>query len=127
MSEDGPATAEAIDLMNYGKAIRIVRAARGLTQRELAGRLTIGPSQLSLVEAGKRRPSIGVLDEIASAMQVPPHLLTVLASEPDDIEKRIDPTQLAELATSLLELLVKPQRPAPPTRKKSTGGLRRAS
>lgn len=92
--------------MHYGKAIKIVRAAHGLKQRELAERLSIGPSQLSLIEAGKRQPSIGVLDEIASALQVPPHLLTVLASEPNDIDKRIDPKHMADLAKSLLELLV---------------------
>jgi transcriptional regulator with XRE-family HTH domain len=92
--------------MNYGKAIKIVRAAHGLTQRDLAERLSVGPSQLSLIEAGKRKPSLDVLDEIASALQVPPHLLTVLASEPSDIDKRIDPKHLADLAKSLLELLV---------------------
>jgi transcriptional regulator with XRE-family HTH domain len=92
--------------MNYGKAIKIVRAAHGLTQRELAARLSVGPSALSLIEAGKRQPSVGVLDEIASVLHVPPHLLTVLASESNDIDKRIDPRQLADLAKSLLELLV---------------------
>jgi transcriptional regulator with XRE-family HTH domain len=92
--------------MNYGKAIKIVRAAHGLTQSELAERLTIGASHLSLIESGKRQPSVKVLDEIATALEVPPHLLTVLASDPRDIAKRADPQQVAELARSLLELLV---------------------
>ena len=106
MSEGGLTTAEGFDGMNYGKAIKIVRAAHGLTQRDLAERLSIGPSQLSLIEAGKRQPSVGVLDEIASVLEVPPHLLTVLASEPGDIDKRIDPKHMGDLAKSLLELLV---------------------
>lgn len=92
--------------MNYGKAIRIVRTAHGLTQLELADRLSIGPSHLSLIEAGKRQPSLRVLDEISTALDVPPHLLTLLASEPEEIEKRVDPKQIAELARSLLALLV---------------------
>ena len=92
--------------MNYGKAIKIVRTAHGLSQRDLADRLSIGPSHLSLIEAGKRQPSLSVLDEIASELRVPPHLLTVLASEPDDIDQRIDPKHLGDLAKSLLELLV---------------------
>ncbi len=36
--------------MNYGKAVKIVRAAQGLTQSELANRLSIGASHLSLIE-----------------------------------------------------------------------------
>lgn len=106
--------------MHYGKAIKIVRAAHGLKQRELAERLSIGPSQLSLIEAGKRQPSVGVLDEIALALQVPPHLLTVLASEPSDIDKRIDPKQMSDLAKSLLELLVASGETAVPRTKQKT-------
>jgi transcriptional regulator with XRE-family HTH domain len=92
--------------MNYGKAIKIVRTAHGLTQSELAERLSIGASHLSLIESGKRQPSLTVLEEIATALDVPPHLLTVLASDPKEIGKRADPQQVAELARSLLELLV---------------------
>ena len=92
--------------MNYGKAVKIVRTAHGLTQSDLADRLSIGASHLSLIEAGRRQPSVKVLEEIATALDVPPHLLTLLASEPGEIEKRVDPKQLAELARSLLDLLV---------------------
>lgn len=92
--------------MNYGKAIRIVRTAHGLTQAELTERLSIGPSHLSLIEGGRRQPSLRVLDEISAALDVPPHLLTLLSSEPEDVEAHIDPRQLAELARSLLGLLV---------------------
>ena len=49
--------------MNYGKAIKIVRTAHGLTQAELTERLSIGPSHLSLIEAGRRQPSLRVLGE----------------------------------------------------------------
>jgi transcriptional regulator with XRE-family HTH domain len=92
--------------MNYGKAIKIVRTAHSLSQNELAERLSIGASQLSLIEAGKRQPSLKVLDEISKALGVPPHLLTLLASGPSEIDRKADPKQIAELARSLLELLV---------------------
>jgi XRE family transcriptional regulator, regulator of sulfur utilization len=92
--------------MNYGKAVKIVRTAHGLTQSELAERLSVGASHLSLIEAGKRQPSLRVLDEIAEALDVPPHLLTLLASDPEEIENHADPQQIAELARSLLALLV---------------------
>lgn len=92
--------------MNYGKAIKIVRTAHGLTQAELAERLSIGPSHLSLIEAGRRQPSLRVLDEISVALGVPPHLLMLLSSGPEDFEAHTDPGQIAELARSLLGLLM---------------------
>lgn len=94
--------------MDYGKAIRIVRTAYGLTQGELAERLSVGSSQLSLIESGNRQPSLKVLDEVSNALGVPAHLLTLLASEPDDIDldnKKMAP-EIAELAKALLKLLV---------------------
>jgi transcriptional regulator with XRE-family HTH domain len=92
--------------LNYGKAIRIVRTAYGLTQGELAKRLNIGASHLSLVEARKREPSLKVVNDIAAVLGVPPHLLTLLASEPADLEDPDKSPEIAELAKSLLKLLV---------------------
>jgi transcriptional regulator with XRE-family HTH domain len=92
--------------MDYGKAIRVVRTAYGLTQADLAQRLSVGASQLSLIEAGKRQPSLQVLDDVSVALGVPPHLLTLLASEPSDIDDPKNAAEVAELAKSLLRLLV---------------------
>src|SRR5258708_7978291 len=92
--------------MDYGRAIRIVRTAYGLTQTELAERLSIGSSQLSLIEAGRRQPSLKVLDEVSNALGVPAHLLTLLASEPEDIDDKRNSPEIAELAKALLKLLV---------------------
>jgi transcriptional regulator with XRE-family HTH domain len=92
--------------MNYGKAIRICRSAHGLSQGELAKRLSIGASQLSLIEAGKRQPSVKVLEQVSAALRVAPHLLTVLASEPEDLDQPDRQAQLCELGRALLQLLV---------------------
>ena len=92
--------------MDYGRAIRIVRTAHDLTQAELADRLSIGSSQLSLIEAGRRQPSLNVLEEVSNALGVPAHLLTLLASELEDIDDKRDSPEIAELAKALLKLLV---------------------
>lgn len=92
--------------MNYGRAIKIVRTAYGLSQSVLAERLSIGASQLSLIEANKRQPSLRVLQEISAALEVPPHLLTLLASKPEDLDENVDPKYAGELARALLRLLV---------------------
>lgn len=92
--------------MKYGKAIKIARTAYGLSQSALAERLSVGASQLSLIEANKRQPSVRVLHEIAAALDVPPHLLTLLASAPEDLDENVDPKHVAELARALLRVLV---------------------
>ena len=92
--------------MNFGRAIRIVRTAQGLTKAQLAERLTIGASYLSLIEAEKRKPSLQVLEEISTALLVPPHLLTLLASDAGDLDDPKNARHVAELAHSLVRLLV---------------------
>ena len=92
--------------MNFGRAIRIVRTAHGMNKAELARQLTIGASHLSLIERGKRKPSVEVLDEISTALRIPPHLLTLLASETGDLEDPKNAEHVGELARSLVRVLV---------------------
>jgi transcriptional regulator with XRE-family HTH domain len=90
---------------NYAKAFRIIRAAFGLKQSELAERMPITASQLSLIEAGKRQPSLKVVDALAAAVGVPAALISLLASAPGDVESRSD-DDTSDLARALLRLLV---------------------
>ena len=54
-----------------------VAHARGLTVRELARRLKLYPSNLSLTDAGTRRPSLQLLARLAAALDCSPgELLT---------------------------------------------------
>jgi transcriptional regulator with XRE-family HTH domain len=95
----------AFKVMNYAKAFRVVRAAFGLSQTELSRLLHVGPSQVSLIEAGKRQPSHKVIDELAETLRIPVSLVTLLASEPKDLENNKD-QPVEALALSLLRLLV---------------------
>jgi transcriptional regulator with XRE-family HTH domain len=91
---------------NYAKAFRIVRAAFGLRQAELAERVKISASQLSLIEAGRRQPSLRVVDALARAVGVPAALITLLASTPEEVELGGDDKTVSDLARALLRLLV---------------------
>ena len=91
--------------MDYGKALRIARAISGLQQKELAQLADIDPSHISLMEMGKRKPSIGTVQKLAKALQIPDHLLTLLAAEPDDLDMK-NPEELQRAAQSLTHLLL---------------------
>lgn len=90
---------------NYAKAFRIIRAAFGLRQSDLADRMPISASQLSLIEAGKRQPSLKVVNGLARAVGVPAALVTLLASTAEDVEGR-SKEDISDLARALLRLLV---------------------
>src|SRR5580704_772427 len=90
---------------DYAKAFRIIRAAFGLKQSELAARMPITASQLSLIEAGKRQPSLRVVDGLAKAVGVQAALISLLASSAEDVESRPD-EDISDLARALLRLLV---------------------
>lgn len=96
---------------DFAKAFRVVRAAYGLQQAELALLIGISASQLSLIEKGKRQPSLKVVGGLASAVDIPMSLITLLASDPAHILDK----DVSSLADALLRLLVNasdnPQRP----------------
>jgi transcriptional regulator with XRE-family HTH domain len=107
--------------MRYGRAIKIARTAYGLTQAQLAERLSVGQSHLSLIEAERRKPSLEVLEEIAGALEVPVHLLTLLASDPQEIDNPKNAEQIAEVARTFLRLLVSAgEQPTLPLEKKKS-------
>ncbi len=91
--------------MNYAKAFRIVRAAFGLRQSVLSDRLNISANQLSLIEAGKRQPSLRVINSLSAVVGIPSALVTLLASSPEDVESHPD-QDVSDLAKVLLRLLV---------------------
>lgn len=90
---------------NYARAFRIIRAAFGLRQADLAERMPVTASQLSLIEAGKRQPSLKVVNALAQAVGMPAALVTLLASTAQDVEDR-PADDISDLARALLKLLV---------------------
>ncbi|NYI04927.1 helix-turn-helix domain-containing protein [Allostreptomyces psammosilenae] len=75
-SAPGPAAATTTssvdpDLVTLGHRIRHLRRARGLTLEELGRAVGRAPSQLSMLENGRREPRLSLLTEIAAALDVP--------------------------------------------------------
>lgn len=63
------------DGIGVGKAIRLVRVVKDMPQLELAMAVKISPSYLSLIEKGRREPTIKLLRKIAQALFVRPGVL----------------------------------------------------
>ena len=91
--------------MNYAKAVKVARAISGLQQQELAEAAGLDPSYLSLIEVGKRRPSVTAIEKIARGLGIPSHLLMLLASEPEDL-KGVDAAEITRASESLARLLI---------------------
>jgi transcriptional regulator with XRE-family HTH domain len=91
--------------MDYGKALRLSRAFTGLQQQELAEVADIDPSYISLIEQGKRKPSLKIIHKLSRAMGIPVHLFTFLAMEPEDSEF-LDRDELATIGESLTKLVL---------------------
>lgn len=54
--------------MELGEKIKEIRIERGLTQKELATRLSTTQQNLAQYESGKRKPKLETLDKIAQAL-----------------------------------------------------------
>jgi XRE family transcriptional regulator of biofilm formation len=104
--------------MNYAKAIRIARSIADLSQAELADRTGLDRSYLSLIEGEKRSPSTPTIEHISKALDIPFHLLTLLATEKEDTD-RLNEEQVNSLAKQLTRLLLE--------KEDSTGDFRSSS
>ena len=91
--------------MDYGRALKVARAISGLQQKELAEKSGLDASYLSLLEMGKRKPSLSAITKLTRALGIPQHLFTLLASEPDDL-KIADPIEMQRAAESLARFLL---------------------
>lgn len=104
---------------DFARAFRIIRAAFGLKQSELAARMSISVSQLSLIEAGKRNATASVIAALAKAVKVPIELVHVLAADRTEFDETSN-REIVDTAHVLLALLVPERRPSTPSRVQKT-------
>jgi transcriptional regulator with XRE-family HTH domain/predicted transcriptional regulator len=60
-----------VDLVTFGQRLRHLRRSRHLTLADLGERVGRAPSQLSLLENGRREPKLSLLRSLAAALEVP--------------------------------------------------------
>jgi len=91
--------------MNYGKALKIARAIKGVQQAQVALRADLDPSYLCMLEKGKRRPSLATIERLSAALGIPTHLFSLLATEKHDL-KTADAEELRRVGESLARLIL---------------------
>ena len=95
-------------VMNLGNSIKAFRKERKLSQSDLAGMCGITSTYLSLVENGKKEPTIALIKIIAEKLEVPLPILIFSAITDEDIP--IEKKELFELVKpsvdSILQKLI---------------------
>ena len=71
--------------MNVGRALKLCRSQRGMTQADLAKGAGFSVSYLSLLEQNKRDPSLSTVEKIAHALNVPFSILIFLAADKGEL------------------------------------------
>ena len=97
-SDDG-----GLDLIALGRRVRHLRKKHGMTLDDLAAELGTSPSQLSLLENGKREPRLSQLQQLAKTFQVT--LDDLFGAEPPSkraaLEIELEKTQRGPLYAAL--------------------------
>lgn len=87
--------------MNLGSAIKLIRTARKARQGDLAVAIGVSQNYLSMVEAGKRDPSLAVLRKIAEELDVPAGLFFLWS---EGAGKKLRKSQLKQLRELLIRI-----------------------
>jgi transcriptional regulator with XRE-family HTH domain len=76
-----------------------------MSQKDLADRLGVDASQVSLLESGRRSVSQATLEKLATELRVPAHLIVFLASGKKHL-RRISEQEAQALGAELLRVLI---------------------
>jgi len=57
--------------MKLGRAIKLMRTAAGMKQKDVAAKIGVTSNYVSLVENGRREPSVSFLKKVAAILSVP--------------------------------------------------------
>lgn len=74
--------------MNIGGAIAELRKQEGYSQKDLAAKIGLSATSLSLIESGTKRPSAATLKKICKALKISEALLYIMATEEEDVPKK---------------------------------------
>ena len=91
--------------MDLISIIKKQREKKGLSRTQLAHAAGLSPAAISLIESGKKSPTLTTLEKISSALEIPLPILTFLALETEDVqpEKRAAFQQVRKPVLAMIE------------------------
>jgi transcriptional regulator with XRE-family HTH domain len=111
---------------NTGNTFKLLRVASGLNQKELAEKLEVSASYVSLIESGDREPPLEYLRKFSRVLGIPASILLFQSGEPTEAltsTQREENTRLQELFGNVLTSLM--QAKTRQKKKRSIGGAGR--
>lgn len=91
-------------IMEIGHALKICRSSRKLSLDDVADRSGLSQSYISMIESGKREPTLSSLEKIAKALAVPTLILMFLAADKDELQG-LDEETSRLLSTALIDVM----------------------
>lgn len=92
--------------MNIFNALKLCRTQARIGQKEVADLAGISVSYLSLLEQGKRNPSLSTIEKISLALGVSSPILFFLCADEDGLEK-IDKPLAERLVSTAFQIAIK--------------------
>lgn len=90
--------------MNLGETIKQCRNVKKLTLAQLSESSGISVSHLCLLEKNKREPSIGAVESIANALDLPLSVLVFLAAQRDEVTD-LNAAYIETLSNNIMDLM----------------------
>ena len=87
--------------------VRLYRKERGLSQLKLAELCDSSQTYIAEIEVGKKFPSPGMIEKMASALGVESHMLFQDAPPAGIVERVLSPSQKQEITGKIYALLEK--------------------
>jgi|GEM_PF-1204538 len=92
--------------MNYSKALTVVRASRGLQQKNVAELLSVTPSYVSRIENGERPMSGKMVASLCKKLDIPEELFILLGQDSKSLGRE-DSDLVENLGKELLRIITR--------------------
>ena len=90
--------------MNHSKALTVVRAAKGLQQKELAELLGVTSSYVSRIESGERPMSKKMVEKLVDRLSIPKELFMLLGQDSKNLKDQ-DSRLVDDMGKELLRII----------------------
>jgi transcriptional regulator with XRE-family HTH domain len=87
--------------------LKINRLKMGLTQEKLSEKVEISTHYLAMIELAKKFPSAGMLERLASALDLEPHELFYMPSAAENALEHLQITVIANIERAVAETIEK--------------------